>query len=129
MKDYSKQDLENMLKNINISSQELETLLKARERKEIDFKLVDIREIYEYTDASIKGTDLLLPTSVIHLHMDELEKLKNEPVILYCRTGNRTGHVLMILRRMGFDKVSHLANGILSYRGEILQNAPIPNKL
>ncbi len=129
MENYTKEDLEKILKNMNLSSNELEILLKAREKGIISFKLVDIREVYEYTEASIKGTDLLLPTSVIHLHMDKLESLKNEPVVLYCRTGNRTGHVLMILKRMGFDKISHLANGILSYRGEILRDAPIPNKL
>ncbi|NPA82769.1 MAG: rhodanese-like domain-containing protein [Epsilonproteobacteria bacterium] len=129
MSNYTKEDLQNMLNNSEISSQALETLLKARENGDIDFKLVDIREVYEYTDASIKGTDLLLPTSVIHLHMDKLEALKNTPTILYCRTGNRTGHVLSILKKMGFDKMSHLSQGILSYRGEIVRDAAIPNKL
>ncbi len=126
---YTAKDYQKMLQNPQISSEVLETLLKAREKGEIDFKLVDIREVYEYTDASIKGTDMLLPTSVIHLHMDKLEELKDKNVILYCRTGNRTGHVLMILQRMGFDKISHLTHGILSYRGDILRGAPIPNKL
>ncbi len=126
---YTKEDYQKMLQNPQISSEVLKELLKAREKNEADFKLVDIREVYEYTQASIKGTDMLLPTSVLHLHMDKLQEMKNEHVILYCRTGNRTGHILMILQKMGFDKISHLTYGILSYDGEIIRQAPIPNKL
>ncbi len=129
MPNYSQNDYKKMLQNEQISSKILETLLKAREEKIIDFKLIDIREIYEYTDASIKGTDILLPTSAMHLHMNLLEEQKNEHIILYCRTGNRTGHVMMILKRMGFAKISHLTYGIMDYRGEILRGAPLPNKL
>lgn len=129
MSKYSQNDYQKMLQNDQISSQMLEALLKAREEKTINFKLVDIREVYEYTDASIKGTDILLPTSAMHLHMNLLEAQKNNHIILYCRTGNRTGHVMMILKRMGFDKISHLTYGIMDYRGEILRGAPLPNKL
>jgi len=128
MPDYSQNDYKKMLQNEQISSKILETLLKAREEKIIDFKLIDIREIYEYTDASIKGTDILLPTSIMHLHINILKK-QNSHIILYCRTGNRTGHIMMILKKMGFAKISHLTYGITDYKGEILRGAPIPNKL
>ena len=127
--DYSKEDLENILTKKEISSDELEALLKAREDGEIDFKLVDIREVFEYDQASIDGTDLLIPTSVIQQHFDKLDKIKDENIILYCRTGNRTGQIMYALDNMGFPKVSHLYMGIISYRGDISHGAKLPNEL
>ena len=114
----------------NASSADLEVLLASRANKEIDFWLIDIREVMEYTNQSIVGTDYLFPTTLLHIHIETLEALKNDPIILYCRTGNRTGHVLGILKQqMGFTKIAHLTDGIVAYRGEKCSNAKIPNKI
>lgn len=112
-----------------ISDSELKTLLTCKDNGEVDFKLIDIRELFEYTNLSIKGTDMLFPTSSMHMHMNELEKIKESFIILYCRTGNRTGQMLQILYRMGFKKVAHLSDGIVQFSGETLKNAPIPKEL
>ena len=111
-----------------IGDLELKNLLTCRDNNEVDFKLIDIRELMEYSQLSIQDTDLLLPTSTIHMHMDKLEKLKDSFIILYCRTGNRTGQMLHILKRMGFTKIAHLSDGIVQFSGETLRNAPLPNK-
>ncbi len=127
--EYTKEELEEMLTHEDLNPKELETLLKAREEGLVDFALIDIREVFEYTDRSIKGTDLLLPTSRIQGYLDKFEELKDKPVVLYCRTGNRTWQVMSALRRMGYDNVVHLATGIIAYYGETQSNAPIPNAL
>jgi len=124
--DYSKEELEKMLQNQEMSSAELQALLKAREEGKIDFVLMDVREVFEFTDRSIKGADILLPTSQMNAKFDVLEALKEKPLVLYCRTGSRTGQVMYALRNMGFDKVVHLSPGIMGYFGETEQNAPIP---
>ncbi len=126
---YTKEELNMMLKDKQMSSDALQELLKAREAGEVDFKLVDIREVYEYTSQSIDGTDLLIPTSMIQAHLPKLEALIDEPVVLYCRTGNRTGQVMMALERMGFANIAHLSRGIISYTGATSHNAELPNKL
>ncbi len=126
---YSKEELEQMIENPEISSEVLQTLLEARKAGDIEFILMDIREVYEYNDASIVGTDLLVPTSVIGNHINKFEELKDEKVVLYCRTGNRTGQVMYALNNMGYKNISHLSHGILSYFGEKISNAPIPNEL
>ncbi len=125
---YSKDELEQMLQTKEMSSEQLETLLKAREEGTIDFKLVDIREVFEYEAASIDGTDLLVPTSVIQQQLPKLEAIKDENIILYCRTGNRTGQIMYALDNMGYPKVVHLSQGIIAYRGKISQNAPLPSE-
>ncbi len=126
---YTKEDLEQIIAKKDISSSELEALLEAREKGDIDFKLVDVREVFEYDQASIDGTDLLVPTSVIQQHFNKLDAIRQEPIILYCRTGNRTGQVLYALDNMGFPKVAHLAQGIIAYHGKTSNGAPIPNEL
>lgn len=60
-------------KSCEVSGEELHVMLNLRSQKRLDFILIDIREMFEYSESSIKGTDMLLPTSTIHLHMDELK--------------------------------------------------------
>jgi len=125
-------DLEEMKNRVFSSNQaedtDLQDLLRYRKNGEFDFKLIDIREIYEYSDMSIEGTDLLYPTTLFHKYIDDLNKIKDDYIILYCRTGNRTGQVLKILNRMGFDKIAHLTQGIVAYSGKTSKNAKLPNK-
>ena len=109
-----------------LSDSQLKKLLECREDGKVNFTLIDIREMFEYSDMSIKNTDMLLPTSTIHMHMNKLEELKESFIVLYCRTGNRTGQMLHILSRMGFKKIAHLSDGIVQFSGEKLRNAPLP---
>lgn len=121
------EQIEHICENGQVSDWQLKSLLTCRSEQKINFLLIDIREMYEYSDKSIEGTDMLLPTSTIHLHIDNLEEKKDNFIILYCRTGSRTGQMLQILRRMGFNKMAHLSEGIVAYSGATLKNAPIPN--
>jgi len=121
---FTCKDIESL--GTELSDTELKELLICKENGEVDFKLIDIREMFEYSDLSIKGTDILFPTSTMHMHMNELEKIKDSFIILYCRTGSRTGQMLNILKRMGFRKIAHLSDGIVQFSGEKLKNAPLP---
>jgi len=118
-----------ILSKDSINSDELEQLLHVRAQNRCNFLLVDVRELFEFEDKSIVGVDLLLPFSRLHLYEKELEKLKQTPFVLYCRTGNRTGHLLQVFERMGFSQKCHLKDGIVSYKGECAHNAEIPNEL
>ncbi len=117
---------ETLLKSGEIEDAELKELLKLRNRGKIDFKLIDIRELYEYKSRSICGTDYLYPVSKFHLHVKDFEKIKQYNIILYCRTGNRTGEVLRILKKMGFEKIAHLSKGIVDFSGETEIDAEEP---
>jgi rhodanese-related sulfurtransferase len=120
-------DLQEIYQSGQISSWQLQSLLTCRNEGKVNFWLIDIREIYEYSELSIEGVNLLYPTSSIHEHLDELEKIKNEFIILYCRSGNRTEQILQALTRMGFTKITHLSDGIITYKGAKLKNAKLPN--
>ena len=122
-------DSEKIFQKSNISSEELEFLLDLRAKGLINFLLVDIKELFEYSALSIKGTDRLLPTSTMHLHVEILEELKRSPFVLYCRTGNRTGHMLSVLGRMNFEQATHLEDGIVGYKGKTVKNAKPPENI
>ncbi|MCF6172865.1 MAG: rhodanese-like domain-containing protein [Campylobacteraceae bacterium] len=112
-----------------ISNEEMMELLDKRASGELSFKLIDIREIYEYSDESIDGTDLLYPTTMFHKYIDELNESRDGNIILYCRTGNRTAQILGILKRMGFEKVAHLSRGIVDFSGKKSKNAQLPKNI
>jgi rhodanese-related sulfurtransferase len=81
---------------------------------------VDIREPFEYQMMRIKGTDLLLPISRVQFELDKWLALKDEPIVIYCHVGSRSGYLYRALKeQLGFTKVANLTYGIASYPGEI----------
>ena len=113
-------ELEKILEKDQILGEELEILLKAREKGLVNFKLIDIREPFEYQMMRIKGTDKLLPISRVQYDLDEWMKLKDERIIIYCHVGSRSGYLQRALQQqLGFDKVGNLTYGIADYPGEI----------
>ncbi len=119
-----------LLQKSQINSLELEELLKAREAKECDFILVDVREIYEYEDEHIVGVDLLRPTSHFQDWAKELIDLSNEKyLILTCRTGNRTGQVCHILKSNGAKNIIDHQGGIMQWYGATSTNDSVTKEL
>jgi rhodanese-related sulfurtransferase len=110
-----------ILQQNGITSDELIKLLELREKGEVDFLLVDVREEFEYNSAHIDGVDILAPTSSFRSWIGEfIQKYKNKSIIFTCRTDNRSGQVCNILRKYGINAINHLG-GIVSYRGKIIK--------
>ena len=94
----------------NISVEEVKRRMDAGEK----VNLVDVREPYENADFNIGGT--LLPLGQIQsMQIDDIEDLKDQEVILYCRSGNRSGQAAMFLDAMGFKKTKNLVGGMLAW--------------
>ena len=85
-----------------------------------DAIIIDVRSLEEFNSGHISGAILLplprLAEEIIYL-VPDLER----PVILYCRSGNRSGQALDILTNMGYTNVYNLG-GILDWTGEIVTN-------
>ncbi len=112
------------LESSAINSRQLEALLKAREAGECDFVLVDVREAFEYEEAHIPGVDLLRPTSRFQEWAGEIIELSaHKPVILTCRTGNRTAQVQRILTGHGAKQLIDHLNGIMSWHAAVEEGA------
>lgn len=89
--------------------------LKKRMDQGENLNLVDVREPYENAEFNIGG--ILYPLGNIQSMMvDELEPLMDEELILYCRSGNRSGQACMILDTMGFKNTKNLVGGMLAWQ-------------
>lgn len=76
--------------------------------------LVDVREPSEHADFNIGG--ILHPLGrIMGADTDAIDALKNEEVIVYCRSGNRSGNACMMLETMGFTNVKNLTGGMLAW--------------
>jgi rhodanese-related sulfurtransferase len=53
---------------------------------------------------------------IIPHKLDELASMKDQEVIVYCRTGNRSGKIKQFLQQQGFDQVRNLLGGIEEYQ-------------
>ena len=109
-----------LVKKEQLSNKELQELLKARDNKDIEFTLIDVREAFEYEMQHIVKTDELLPTSTFNNWFHNLLKRKDENIILYCRSGNRSYQVQEMLEQHGMH-VGNLELGILDYTGKTAQ--------
>ena len=98
----------------NISVQELKARLDAGEK----INIVDVREPHEHAEFNIGGT--LIPLGKIQtMQVDELEDLKNEEIVLYCRSGNRSGQACLILDTLGFTNTKNLTGGMVAWQEKI----------
>ncbi len=89
--------------------------VKARLDAGEQLNLIDVREPYEHTDFNIGG--ILLPLGKIRsMQVEEIEDLKNSEIILYCRSGNRSGQAALILEQMGFSDVTNMLGGMLDWQ-------------
>lgn len=94
-----------------ITVQELNEKINSGEQ----LHLIDVREPAENAEFNIGGT--LKPLgSIMNLDIDDLDGLKNEEVILYCRTGNRSAQAGMMLESAGFTNVKNLVGGIVAWQ-------------
>ena len=86
--------------------------------------LIDIRRPEEWRQTGIiKGSHLLTffdkrGNYNVQLWMEQFHKIvkKDQPVILICRTGNRTGMVSRFLdQKLGYKNINHLSRGITQW--------------
>ena len=93
-----------------ITAEEVKSRLKAGEK----LNLVDVREPNENADFNIGGR--LVPLGKIQtMQTDQLDDLKDSEIIVYCRSGNRSGQACLILETMGFQNVKNLTGGMLRW--------------
>lgn len=94
-----------------ISVEELKRRLNAGE----NIHLVDVREPYENAEFNIGG--VLLPLGEIRNYDTEtIDNWKDEEIVLYCRSGNRSGIAAQILEQMGFKNPKNLVGGMIAWQ-------------
>ncbi|MBL0357937.1 MAG: rhodanese-like domain-containing protein [Chitinophagaceae bacterium] len=94
-----------------ITAEELKARLDAGEK----INIVDVREPHENAEFNIGG--LLLPLGRVQtMQLEDIEDMKDEEIIVYCRSGNRSGQACQLLDMAGFKNTKNLVGGMLNWR-------------
>jgi rhodanese-related sulfurtransferase len=93
---------------------------EAREMIAAGAQLVDVRADHEWEAGHLPGaTHIALPE--LPARIDEIER--DRPVIIYCRTGNRSDMATVALAEAGYD-AAKLAEGATGWEEEGLELEP-----
>lgn len=94
-----------------ITTEQLKQRIDAGE----EVNILDVREPYENSEFNIGGK--LVPLGKIQsMQLDDIEDWKDEEVVVYCRSGNRSGQACLILEAAGFTNVRNLTGGMLDWQ-------------
>ena len=84
-----------------------------------DGVVVDVCEPKEFANGHIVHA-LNIPLSNLSARVGELEKHRQRPIILGCRSGNRSLQAAFLLHKRGFTKVYSLAGGLSAWQRDNL---------
>lgn len=77
--------------------------------------LIDVRQPEEHAEFNIGG--ILLPLgNIMSMQIEEIEDLRDEEIICYCRSGQRSMQAALMLETMGFTNVKNLAGGMMGWQ-------------
>lgn len=85
-----------------------------------DAIVVDVREANEVASGMIRGA-IHIPLAQLKERLGELDKYKDKPIVMACRSGNRSAHAIGILRKNGFNDLYNLKGGVMAW-----QHASLP---
>ena len=86
--------------------------------------ILDVREANEVAQGKIRGA-CHIPMSKLAARLGELDKERGRKVLVYCRSGQRSGHAAGLLKKHGFEEVYNLQGGILAWESD---NLPVVKK-
>lgn len=87
--------------------------LKKRIESGEPINLIDVREEYEYEADNIGGQ--LIPLGDLPHRLNEIEELKDQEILVHCRSGKRSETAQRFMQSQGFTNVRNVIGGILAY--------------
>ena len=91
----------------NITVDELKVRIEAGEK----LNLLDVREDAEHADFNIGGAHFRL-RRIQDQAIEDIEDLKEEEVICYCRSGQRSQMACLMLEYLGFKNTVNVTGGV-----------------
>lgn len=82
--------------------------------KNTDPILIDVRTPVEFEVSHINGAQLM-PVQTLSEQLDLIEQYKNDDILLYCKSGNRSTVAANILLEAGFTNIYNLRHGIADW--------------
>lgn len=103
---------------MDVTAQELRQKLAAGEK----ILLIDVRESWENEAFNIGGQ--LMPVGSLMNTLGELEDHKDDEIVVYCRSGARSGMAQALLQAQGFGRVHNLTGGMLAWQEAFGETQP-----
>jgi rhodanese-related sulfurtransferase len=88
--------------------------LKATRLYNDDALVLDVREDKEFAAGHIPKAKHI-PLGQLANRIQELEKFKGKPVLVTCRSGQRSARACGMLKKAGFETVYNQAGGIIAW--------------
>jgi rhodanese-related sulfurtransferase len=82
-----------------------QALLERQAKRDLSLFVLDVRTPQEYAAGHVPGA-VNVPYDQVASHLAEIPKDKD--VVLYCRSGRRTGLAAEVLEANGYTKLGHL---------------------
>lgn len=76
--------------------------------------LLDVRRPDEHAEKHIEGS-ILIPLHELEERIDEIVPYKDNEIVVYCRSGNRSAQACMFLNMVGFEHAINLKGGMLTW--------------
>ena len=95
----------------HLTVEELKARLDAGEK----LNIIDVREPEEYAEFNI-GAKLVPLGKIQSMQIEDLEDLKDEELIIHCRSGKRSMTACLFLETMGFTNTKNLEGGVLAWQ-------------
>lgn len=89
-----------------------------------DAVVVDVRPMSDFAQGHIVNA-INMPINGFAKDLSRLEKYRNRPVIVSCRSGNQSQSGCRQLRKAGFDNVYNLRGGMMAWQAA---NLPVTRK-
>lgn len=97
------------MKEITVT--ELKNRLDAGEQ----LNVIDVRELEEYNEYNI-GAKLIPLGNIMNMQWDEIEDLKEQELIVHCRSGKRSMQACMMLEQAGFTNTVNVTGGVMAWQ-------------
>lgn len=80
--------------------------------------IIDVRTMQEYHAGHIPEVPLI-PLNELANRSDEVPR--NQKVLFICRSGNRSGQAVSLLKNKGFDNIYNIEGGMIAWRGPVIK--------
>ena len=80
--------------------------------------ILDVINEDEFAEGHLKNA-IQIPVKELKENLSDIEKFKDELVLVYCRSGKRSAEAVDILKENGFKNLVHMKDGISKWDGEV----------
>lgn len=77
--------------------------------------VLDVREENEFNTGHVLNSKLI-PLGKLRERIGEMERYRERPIVVVCRSGQRSTAACVLLGKQGFSQVYNLAGGVLAWQ-------------